>query len=226
MRTEKIQINEANIKNNHFYLSSIMTFFPSDSVGGSNKENKAESEIRITLPFGEDICTDIAGDKNIFRQRAWVGELYKYRNISPGDYITLTWLAPYHLKIDTERKVVMDETKRGQTIQVLIDNESWLARYKYEIPSGYKDFFPADALGARGKADADTYPLRGSAVGFDYGFGKSFCDVATRKSGAMRPRDNSGMRQFLEGSKAAMGDVVCITRTDERRYKVSLVKLK
>lgn len=223
MKYVNITVNEANLKNHHIYLKSCISHFPADVIGGSNKSNLAAKEVRITLPFGEDVITDIAGDKEAFRKRGWVREFFKYRNVEPGDRIRLTWLSPYHLKIDTEKAAVMNDKKTGQTIQIAIKS-TWLDRYKFEIPVEYKEFFPSDALGARGEAEMGLYPPTGQSVEFDYGVAKSHCDIATRKSGAMRPRDNSGMRQFLEANTFAEGDVVSITRTNTRSYKVVLIK--
>ena len=221
---EKIQINQANIKHNHLYLSSIIGFFPIDVVGGSNGDDIASRLVKIILPFGEEVMTDIIGDKKIFRKRSWVGQLYKYRNAKPGDNVLLKWVAPYHLEIELEGSKQMNESKIGQTIQISIDKVYWLDRKKFEIPSEYIGFIPRDALGARAKTDLVKYPERGMPIEFDYGIEKSLCDVATRTSGVMRPRDNSGMRKFLEAYKAELGDVVCVTKVGERLFKVSLVK--
>lgn len=119
---------------------------------------------------------------------------------------------------------LMGELESGKTIQILIDEPAWIKRKKFEIPATYINFFPADSLGARGKADKEKWPERGKPVELDYGFVKSIKDIATWKSGKMRPRDNGVMRNFLEANKFALGDIVCITRTDERSYKVSLIK--
>ncbi len=223
MSTAIITINAANITHSHIYLKGCVSFFPADTFGGPNAASKASKEIRISWPSGEDVFTDIAGDKNIFRKRGWIGKFFKFRNVMPGDKVRLTWVAPYHLKVDTEKESTMAESNTGQTIQIAI-KATWLDRYKFELPGEFKDFFPADALGARGEAEAGLYPPLGKPVEFDYGVTKSQCDVATRKSGAMRPRDNGGMRQFLAANKFAEGDVVSITRTSTRSYKVTLIK--
>ena len=223
-KIQKIQINQANIDHDHFYLSSCIDFFPIDAIGGSNASEKAKKEILISLPFGEDVLTDIAGDKKIFRKRAWIGKLYKHSNAVAFYQITMDWIAPYHLKVEVIKNKIENKCEEGQTIQVLINNESWLERKKYEIPAEHLNFFPADALGARGKADMVLYPPCGVTVEFDYGITKSICDVATRKSGAMRPRDNTGMRKFFNDNEVTLGDVVCITKTDARCYTVSLIK--
>ncbi len=120
----------------------------------------------------------------------------------------------------------MSELERGKTIQIVIDNPAWITRKKFEISSTYLTFFPADSLGARGKADKEKWPARGKPVEFDYGIVKSIDDIATWKDGKMRPRDNGVMRNFLEANKFALGDIVSITRTSERSYKVSLIKIK
>ena len=124
----------------------------------------------------------------------------------------------------------MMESKAGETIQSPFDNESWLTRHKYEIPASALTFFPRDALGARGKADEKTFPTRGKDVEFQYvdsngnSIATSNCDIATRNGGAMRPRDNTGMRKFIEASRAAVGDSISITKIGARHYKVELTK--
>lgn len=94
-----------------------MSFFPLDTIGGGNLKQKAEREIQITLPSGESYLTDIDGDHKFFRNRSEIRKLYQFRNAIPGDYVTLTWLEPYHLKIDIERGLVMNESKTGYAIQ-------------------------------------------------------------------------------------------------------------
>lgn len=118
----------------------------------------------------------------------------------------------------------MSELANGKTIQIVIANPAWIVRKKFEISSTHINFFPTDSLGARGKADREKFPLRGRHVEFDYGVVKSTCDIATWKSGKMRPRDNSAMKNFLEASKFELGDIVCITQIAERSYKISLIK--
>lgn len=118
----------------------------------------------------------------------------------------------------------MKELATGRTIQIVINKQTWIDRKKFEIPSTYIDFFPEDSLGARGQADQAKFPSKGTPVEFNYGLLKSTCDIATRKSGTMRPRDNSAMRKFLEANRFGLGDVICITQTAERSYYVSLIK--
>jgi hypothetical protein len=220
----KVAINAANLEHGHFYLRSVIERFPSDVIGGANKQSGASSQMTITLPFGPDVQTDIAGDKNIFRKRGWVKRLYEYRNAVPGDQIAIVWLTSHHISIDVENIRQQPAESAGQTIQILIDNISWLKRHKFEFPVETQGFFPSDALGARGIADRDVFPQRGHEVEFDYGGETTRCDIAARKSGAMRPRDNGSMRRFMESVNAALGDVISVTRTAERTYRVSLIK--
>lgn len=119
---------------------------------------------------------------------------------------------------------MMLEGKVGKTIQIFIEKPYWLTRKKFDIPAEYAGFIPLDALGAREEKDIGRYPERGVPIEFDFGFGfgKSFCDVATRASGVMRPRDNSKMGEFMK--EASIGDVVCLTRVEERVFKVILIK--
>ena len=104
----------------------------------------------------------------------------------------------------------------------MIEEPYWLTRKKFDIPAEYAGFIPVDALGAREKKDIGKYPEFGVPVEFDFGFGRSFCDMATRASGVMRPRDNPEMRKFMK--EASVGDVICLTKVEERVFKVTLIK--
>lgn len=149
----------------------------------------------------------------------------KVRMSNPDAGVTAASLiSPENIIISSSQLEATRTVNTGTTIQIPLENPSWLERKKYEIPSTYSEIFPRDALGARGQADMECFPARGKEVVFDYGVVTSTCDIATRRSGAMRPRDNSGMRTFLEANKASIGDIITVTRTAERSYKVSLVK--
>jgi hypothetical protein len=225
----RIEINGANIRNSHFYLAAHLSAFPKDVIGGANSAAPAARQLTLHWPFGSPVVTDIAGDKKIFRQRAWIRRLFEQSAAEPGDVVLLKPAAPYEYEVEIEKKVRMTSTVQnqsvGQTIQVQIKTEAWITRAKFEIAETYKDFFPADALGARGAPEQDKYPARGASVQFDYGdAGISMCDIATKSNGTMRPRESGTVRKFFTAHGVQAGDVLLVTRLDARRYRVEVAR--
>jgi hypothetical protein len=94
-----IVLTGGNIRNNHLYLSEIMDLFPIDAVGGSNEEARAPRLLEIHCGIGEPIITDIAGDKKIFRRRAWVAEFLQVHHLTEGDKVIIEKTGPsrYHV---------------------------------------------------------------------------------------------------------------------------------
>jgi len=56
-----IPISEGNIKQHHVYLRSVLSFFPTDSVGGSDESQRAARPLTVAFDGGPTISTDIAG---------------------------------------------------------------------------------------------------------------------------------------------------------------------
>lgn len=155
--------------------------------------------------------------------------MFEESDAEPGDVVVLKPAAPYEYEVGIEKKLRMttavQKQSLGQTIQVQIKTEAWITRGKFEIAGTYKDFFPADALGARGAPEQDKYPVRGASVQFDYGVtGISVCDIATKSNGIMRPRESGTVRKFFTAHRVQAGDVLLVTRLDERRYRVEVVR--
>lgn len=225
----RIEINGANIRNSHFYLAAHLGAFPQDVIGGANSAAPAARQLTLRWPFGSPVVTDIAGDKKIFRQRAWIRRLFEQSGAEPGDVVLLKPVAPYEYEVEIEKKVRMTSAAQkqsaGQTIQVQIKTEAWVRRAKFEISKELKDFFPADALGARDSSDLDNYPARGASVEFDYGdAGIAMCDIATKSNGIMRPRESVVLRRFFTAHGVRADDVLLVTRLDARRYRVEVVR--
>ncbi len=84
-----IELTQGNINNQHLYLSTIIDFFPTSSVGGSNTEATASTLLEIHSGIEAPVHTDIAGDKKIFRKRAWVGEFFKVHRLQAGDKVVV-----------------------------------------------------------------------------------------------------------------------------------------
>lgn len=87
MNSENISITQGNLNNNHFYLTSCLSIFPAESIGGRNKNAQASLLLRLLPDGGEEVITDIDGTKNIFRKRGWVGALFQREKASPRDCV-------------------------------------------------------------------------------------------------------------------------------------------
>jgi hypothetical protein len=87
MKSAKIEITQGNLNNNHFYLTSCLSMFPADSIGGGNVKAQARRLLTIQPRGDEQLETDIDGKKNIFRKRKWVGAMFQRATEKPGDYV-------------------------------------------------------------------------------------------------------------------------------------------
>jgi hypothetical protein len=83
------EISQGNINNNHFHLTNFIGKIPLEIIGGANKTALAKSVALIDWGGIEPVETDIAGDKNIFRKRGWVGKFYKLNRAKVGDFVVL-----------------------------------------------------------------------------------------------------------------------------------------
>ncbi len=89
MQYVKIELTQGNINNDHLYLSSIIEFFPANSVGGANIESQADTLLEVHSGIKEPVLTDIAGDKRIFRKRSWVKDFFKAHDLRAGDSVII-----------------------------------------------------------------------------------------------------------------------------------------
>jgi hypothetical protein len=89
MNIAKIPLTLGNLNNNHFYLTSCLAMFPTDSIGGSNMKAQALRLLKIKPIGDEELETDIDGSKNIFRKRGWVGAMFSRENAKLGDYVLI-----------------------------------------------------------------------------------------------------------------------------------------
>lgn len=99
MRYGIIELTQGNLNNDHLYLTSIMELFPPGSVGGSSDAERASQLLEVHAGVGEPVVTDIAGDKKIFRKRAWVGEFFAAHQLQAGDSVIVerTGTHRYHV---------------------------------------------------------------------------------------------------------------------------------
>lgn len=100
----RIEIGEANLRNNHFYLRDHVHKFPDDVIGGSNKAKAAPREVVLDYGGPEPARTDIDGeDKKFFRARGWVGAFYKLHDAQAGDFVVIEPLDPYLYRVRLEK---------------------------------------------------------------------------------------------------------------------------
>lgn len=84
-----VTLTQGNINNGHFYLTEVMAMFPASVVGGSSKSNAAPECIEVHHGCGDPDSTDIAGDKKIFRSRAWVTTFFDAHGLQAGDRVVV-----------------------------------------------------------------------------------------------------------------------------------------
>ncbi len=103
-----IEIKEANIRNNHFYLRPLIDRFPADVIGGSNKASAARRLVTIDWGGPESVQTDIDGkDKKFFRARGWIGAFYKLNSAQAGDVVVIEETAPYRYRVRLQKAGVV-----------------------------------------------------------------------------------------------------------------------
>ncbi|RWD48639.1 MAG: ASCH domain-containing protein [Mesorhizobium sp.] len=101
----EIEINDANLRNNHFYLRPLIGKFPDDVIGGSNKASKARGEVMIDWGGPEPVRTEIDGkDKKFFRARGWIGAFYKLHRAQAGDLVVIEETAPYRYRVSLRKR--------------------------------------------------------------------------------------------------------------------------
>jgi hypothetical protein len=101
-----VEINAANIRNNHFYLRRLIHKFPDDVIGGSNKSKSAKKNVLIDWGGPTDAQSDIDGDdKKFFRARGWVGAFFKLHQAEPGDKVVIRETVSYRYSVRLEKRV-------------------------------------------------------------------------------------------------------------------------
>lgn len=99
-----IEINKANLRNNHFYLRTHIEKFPDDVIGGPNKSQAAKQMISIEWGGPTPTESDIDGvDKKFFRARGWVGAFYKLNKAEPGDFVVIEKVGPYRCRVSLRK---------------------------------------------------------------------------------------------------------------------------
>src|ERR1035437_1994443 len=100
----EVELNAPNIRHSHIYLSSIIDFFPSDAIGGSNKDQIAAKFLTVTFNPGKTVQTDIAGDKKVLRVRSSVlRDFFDRPGATPGDVVQIERSATYAFTFSLRR---------------------------------------------------------------------------------------------------------------------------
>lgn len=99
MRYGIIEINQPNLDHHHLYLSSIYELFPASAIGGASEADQAPQLLEVHSGIGSPVTTDIAGDKKIFRRRAWVREFFAVHQLKAGDKVVVELTGPYRFHV-------------------------------------------------------------------------------------------------------------------------------
>ncbi|MND29036.1 hypothetical protein D3C80_195350 [compost metagenome] len=96
----EVEITEANLTHNHFYLREHLHRFPNEIIGGSNASKLARREARIDWGGPEVALTDIDGERHkFFRRRGWIGRFYQLNRAKPGDLVSLEETGPLTYRV-------------------------------------------------------------------------------------------------------------------------------
>lgn len=98
MTKRRIVLTDGNIRNGHIYLRSVRDLIPDDAIGGGNRKSAA---IPITVRFepGQQVESDIAGDKMILRERGAVRDFFDRTQSVGGDEVEVEALGDRHYAI-------------------------------------------------------------------------------------------------------------------------------
>ncbi|KQQ15546.1 hypothetical protein ASF59_14570 [Methylobacterium sp. Leaf121] len=108
-----LPLSEANIANGHFYLRSILEFFPPEAVGGSDKTQTADQLLTVRYQPGLTVNTDIAGPNRdslqkrsshlFFRDRASIRDFFARSGARGGDTLIIQRDSPNIYTVTLEK---------------------------------------------------------------------------------------------------------------------------
>ena len=99
-----IEINGANLRNDHIYLRDAAFLFSSTVIGGGNKSDLADESLTVEFQPGRTVETDIAGDKMIFRERSAVKDFFERSGAVEGDRVILQAIGPRKIRVTLASK--------------------------------------------------------------------------------------------------------------------------
>lgn len=94
-----ITLTQGNVNNDHLYLTDAWDLIPRDAVGGGNEGLQAPRNLEVHFGVGEPVSTDVAGDKKIFRKRAWVREFFAAHSLGAGSRVVVEKTGPYRFHV-------------------------------------------------------------------------------------------------------------------------------
>ncbi len=109
-----VTLTNGNITNGHFYLKSILQFFPEDAIGGSDRSQAAKATLSLAYhPGQKDVQTDITGPNRLgrekrsfhcfFRERASIKDFFRRSGAIAGDSVVIERLASHRFSISLLR---------------------------------------------------------------------------------------------------------------------------
>jgi DNA polymerase-3 subunit epsilon len=99
MTVATILLTKGNLNSNHFYLTSCLNMFPPAAIGGKSETEQATLKLKVRPAFGEEVMTDIDGTKNIFRNRGWVGKLFRVSEAKVGEAVQIKKLSEFGIDV-------------------------------------------------------------------------------------------------------------------------------
>ncbi|WP_144259502.1 ASCH domain-containing protein [Methylocystis sp. ATCC 49242] len=109
-----IPISSGNITNNHFYLRTVLPFFPEECIGGSDKSQLARQMMKVTFANGPAVITDIAGPDIHAREgrsahyffrnaRGQIKDFFARSGAEPGDEVLIERSDPYAYSVNLRK---------------------------------------------------------------------------------------------------------------------------
>lgn len=109
----RVPLTQANLQYGHFYLRSILGLFPEETIGGSDKSQRAAEHLSVILPSGHSGETDIAGPNRLslqkrsehyfFRNRTLTKRFFFETDASEGDTVVIQRLSERHVSLALEK---------------------------------------------------------------------------------------------------------------------------
>lgn len=97
-----VTVTEGSINNIYLSIEGFDRFFPADSFGGATKNECGTSLILHVRGIPDTVLTDIAGDKQIFRGRAWCRRFYTINGLEAGDRVIIEKISDYEYNVYPE----------------------------------------------------------------------------------------------------------------------------
>lgn len=89
------ELNKANVNNNHISFTKYKSFFPAETIGGSNKQSRAKQSISLECVGSGVVETDIDTPKWMFRDRTVIRIFFKNNDAKIGDLVKITRVSKY-----------------------------------------------------------------------------------------------------------------------------------